>query len=113
MVMDATVILFKLDRTSAKVQDTLLRVNYRNVHHINAQISNSDLPLHHYSLFQKSQNSSPKVSKNRVLVDHSFRHLFDYSAIRFENRKSDLEITQCNDGMVPVQIPFGLAPENP
>ena len=63
--------------------------------------------------FQKSQKSSPKVAKNRVQVDHSFQHLFDYSAIRFENRKSDLEITQCNDGMKPVQIPLGLTPENP
>ena len=63
--------------------------------------------------FQKFQKSSPKVAKNRVQVDHSFGHLFDYSAIRFENRKSDLEITQCNDGMKPVQIPFGKSRENP
>ena len=84
-----------------------------NVPHINAQISKSDLPLHPSPYFQKSQKSSPKVSKNRVKVDHSFGHLFDYSAIRFENRKSDLEITQCNDGMKPVQIPLGLTPENP
>ena len=53
------------------------------------------------------------MAKNRVQVDHSFQHLFDYSAIRFENRKSDLEIIQCNDGMKPVQIPFGDFPENP
>ena len=53
------------------------------------------------------------MAKNRVQVDHSFQHLFDYSAIGFENRKSDLEITQCNDGMKPVQIPLGLTPENP
>ena len=63
--------------------------------------------------FQKSQKSSPKVSENRVQVDHSFQHLFDYSAIRFENQKSDLEITQSYDGMKPVQIPLGLTTEIP
>ena len=52
--------------------------------------------------FQKFQKSSPKVAKNRVQVDHSFGHLFDYSAICFENRKSDLEITHRQEVMKPV-----------
>ena len=64
-------------------------------------------------LFKNFKKVPQKWQKNRVQVDHSFGHLFDYSAIRFENRKSDLEITQCNDGMKPVQIPFGLSPEIP
>ena len=53
-------------------------------------------------IFKNPKKVPQKWPKKGVQVDHSFGHLFDYSAICFENRKSDLEITPWQEAMIPV-----------
>ena len=49
--------------------------------------------------FQKSRKKTSKVTKNKGQVDHSFDTIFEYSAVHFENRNSDVEITPFSEVM--------------